>query len=436
MSESLKRMIGPLWRALASGKSYDIGLHIGLERVNLMQLKPGAPRPIVRAAASLNHGTSRDELIANPARLKQLIKRAFAEQPFRGNRVVTCLPNDQIKMLLLNYTMSEGTSEADAVVRELRERVHEELDGMVVDYIPVRQEHPSRPKEAIVAMAARDKVTAYLDVLSKSGLEVASLDVAPAALPRLLSWISAADLTTNPNLLLINFGARSSYLTVVWGRRLMLDRSIEFAEERLLARLKNILDIPEATGKRLLLERGFGTSTGRDDANEIAHTLKEVLRPEFVALKREVNHTLMDPGPQASEPLPGRDQQTGAERAQPTSAASGAGSEISHTLKEVLRPEFATLKAEVDNTLVYAASRAHGRSVDRIYVVGSIARYPGIEHLLREQFALPLKILDPFTIFSHRLSEKELSWLWPRSGVAAAAGLALRGVPVQWPTST
>ena len=44
--------------------------------------------------------------------------------------------------------------EADAVIRELRERVHDELDGKVVDYIPVRQEHASRPKEAIVAMAA------------------------------------------------------------------------------------------------------------------------------------------------------------------------------------------------------------------------------------------------------------------------------------------
>jgi type IV pilus assembly protein PilM len=384
-------------------------LHIGLERVNLMQLQPGTPRPVVRAAASISHGTSRDELIADPARLKALFKRAFAEQPFRGKRVVTCLPNDQIKILLLSYTMSEGTPEADAVIRELRERVDEELDGMVVDYIPVRQEHPSRPREAIVAMAARDKVTAYLDALTHAGLEVASLDIAPAALARLLSWIGSEDVAAHPNLLLINFGARSSYLTVVWGRRLMLDRPIEFAEQRLLARLKNILDMPEAAAKRLLLERGFGTSAAHD-ANEVTNMLKDVLRPEFVALKHEVNQTLL--------------QETGAER----------GSEISDTLKEVLRPEFATLKAEVDNTLVYAASRAHGRTVDRIYVVGSIARYPGIEHLLREQFSLPLEILDPFSIFSHRLSEKELSWLWPRSGVAAATGLALRGVPVQWPT--
>ena len=428
MSESPKRMFGPLWRALAPGKAYDIGLHIGLERVNLMQLQPGTPGLAVRAAASVNHGTSRDELISNPARLKQLIKRAFAEQPFRGNRVVTCLPSDQIKMLLLSYTMSEGTPEAEAVIRELRERVHDALDGMVVDYIPVRQENPSRPKEAIVAMAARDKVTAYLDALSESGLEVASLDVAPAALTRLLSCISAADATTHPNLLLINFGASRSFLTVVWGRRLMLDRAIEFAEQRLLARLKNILDIAEPEGKRLLLERGFGPSTGRDDANELVHALKEVLRPEFIALKREVNETLMDPGPQATGPLPRHDQQTDAEHS--------ARNEISHTLKEVLRPEFAALKAEVNNTLVYTASKAHGRSVDRIYVVGSIARYPGIEHLLREQFSLPLKILDPFSIFLHQLPGKELSWLWPLSGVAAATGLALRGVPVQWPTST
>jgi Tfp pilus assembly PilM family ATPase len=132
-----------------------------------------------------------------------------------------------------------------------------------------------------------------------------------------------------------------------------------------------------------------------------------------------VNETLIDSEPAAAAP-------TGEQAV----VEPGAGSEISHTLKEVLRPEFAALKAEVDNTLVYTASKAHGRSVDGIYVIGSIARYPGIEELLREQFSLPLKILDPFSVFPHHLSEQALSRLWPRSGIAAATGLALRGVPV------
>ena len=120
MSEALQRAFGPVWRALTGRKAYNVGLHIGLERLNLMQLQPGTGGPTVLAAASIKHESSRDDLIANPVRLKGLVKRAFAEQPFSGNRVVTCLPSDHVKFLLLNYTVAEGASESDSVVRELR----------------------------------------------------------------------------------------------------------------------------------------------------------------------------------------------------------------------------------------------------------------------------------------------------------------------------
>lgn len=377
MIGSLQAASGAAWRALTGRKAYDIGLQIGLERLNLMQLQPGAGRPTVLAAASISHRTSREELMANPARLKALFRKACAEQPFRGRRVVTCLPSDLVKMLQLNYTVADGAPESEAVIAVLRERVHEELDGMIVDYIPVRQEIASRPKEAIVAMAPRAKVVAYLDVLGQAGLEVASIDVAAAALARLMSWIGTAGTGAVPNLLLINFGSLCTYLTVVWGRRLTLDRPVEFGEQRLLSRLKSILDIAQADGKRLLLEHGFG-------------------------------------------PRPG----------------DAGGEELGQTLREVLRPEFATLTAEVNNTLIYTASRTHGRTVDAIYVVGGIARYPGIEQFLREQFSLPLRVLDPCAMFEHKLTDGALSWLPMRSGVAAATGLALRGVPGQWPTLT
>jgi type IV pilus assembly protein PilM len=376
MNNPLKQFFDPLWRVIKPTKAYDIGLHIGHERINMLQLQPG-PRPTIRAAASLKHGTTRKELITNSALLKKLIKRAFAEQPFHGKRVVTCLPGEQVNMLLLNYRVDEGESESDSISRELRKRVGEELDGMVVDYIPVRQEQPSRPKEAIIAMAAKDKVLAYLDVLSEAGLQVASLDVASAALARLMSWINAVETIAFPNLMLINLGSFNSYLTVVWGRRLMLDRPINFSEQRLLMRLKSILDIDETEGARLLFECGTGSNFERDDVNEVTRALKEVLRPEF-----------------------------------------------------------STLTTEVNNTLVYTASRTHGRSVDSIYVVGNIARYPGFEKLLADEFSIPIKTLDPCAIFKHKLTDKELSWLQPCSGFSTATGLALRGVPVLWPTST
>jgi type IV pilus assembly protein PilM len=360
MREFLKRIFG-------GRKGYDIGLYLGREHLNLVQLRPGATGPAVRAISSITHGADLQQVRSDPRPLKKLLKQAFRGQPFSGKRVVTCLPNELVKILLLTYPALPGVPDADSVVRELRGRVPGGLEGLVVDYLAVRQDNPSRPKEAIVAMADRDKVIAYLEALSSAGLTVVALDIVPAALARLMSRMVSHDPAAAQNLMLINFGSRTSYLTVVWGRGLMLDRPIEFGDQRLLARLKTTLGMPEPAASELLLGTGF---------------------------------------------LPGA--RRGSER---------------HDLKEILRPEFAALAAEVNKTLVYTASRTHGRTVDRIYVTGSVARYPGIEQLLREQFSVPIEILDPLSLLPHRLPDTRVAELRPLSGIAAATGLALRGVP-------
>ena len=360
MIDFLKRMFG-------GRKGYDIGLYLGREHLNLVQLRPGATGPAVRAISSITHSADLQQMRSDPRPLKKLLKQAFRGQPFSGKRVVTCLPNELVKILFLTYPALPGVPDADSVVRELRGRVPGGLEGLVVDYLSVRQDNPSRPKEAIVAMADRDKVIAYLDVLSSAGLTVVALDIVPAALARLMSRMVSQDPAAPQNLMLINFGSRNSYLTVVWGHGLMLDRPIEFGDARLLTRLKTVLGMPEPAAEQLLLGTGFLPAARR-----------------------------------ASE---------------------------SHDLKEVLRPEFAALAAEVNKTLVYTASRTHGRTVDRIYVTGSVASYPGIEQLLKEQFSVPIEILDPLSHLPHRLSDARVSELRPLSGLAAAAGLALRGVP-------
>ena len=360
MREFLKRIFG-------GRKGYDIGMYVGREHLNVVQLRPGDTGPAVRAISSITHGADLQQVRNDPRLLKKLLKQAFRRQGFSGKRVVTCLPNELVKILLLTYPALPGVPDADSVVRELRGRVPGGLEGMVVDYLPVRQDNPSRPKEAIVAMADREKVIAYLEVLSSAGLTVAALDIVPAALARLISRMGSQDPAASQNLMLINFGSRNSYLTVVWDRGLMLDRPIEFGDERLLARLKETLGMPETAASRLLLETGFVPVAQR-----------------------------------------GRE---------------------SRDLKQVLRSEFAPLAAEVNKTLVYTASRTHGRTVDRIYVTGTVACYPGIEQLLRELLSVPVEILDPFSLLPHRLADTRVSELRPLSGVAAATGLALRGVP-------
>jgi Tfp pilus assembly PilM family ATPase len=217
-------------------------------------------------------------------------------------------------------------------------------------------------------------VLAYLDLLTGAGLDVAALDIGPAALVRLVCHagaIHSSDFPRSPNVLLINFGAESSFVTVIWGRRLMLDRAVDFSERRLFTRLQQVLEMPEALVISVLYPQASNTHTNTD---EQAATDQMVL--------------------------------------------------------EVLHPEIASLLQEINKTLVYTASKTRGKSVDMIYLAGRVARYPGLLRSLEAQLQIPVSLLDPAAVFAsekHPLSID--NHLESMTGLALTTGLALRGVP-------
>jgi type IV pilus assembly protein PilM len=354
---------------VAFGKPLPIGLHLGPDRLNLVQMQ-GTDRLSLRAIASLPFACTRDELLQAPARLKVLLKQAFALQPFRGRRVVSCLPADQIKIISLNYRHTEGQSDDEAIIAELRERLKDELDEMVVDYLPLRKEDTDAGKrDALVALAPRVQVLAYLNLLTAAGLQVDALDIGPAALTRVVKHAGARhypQFPLMPNALLINFGADSSFLTVIWGRRTVLDRAIEFGENRLFARLQSVLHMPRELAERTLY-RSEQSSTGQDETAQI--------------------------------------------------------------VEEVLRPELALLQQEIGKTLVYMASRTRGKSVDAIFLAGPVARYAGVVDSLKQQLKVPVQILNPVVDFAAAEGAGGDLAIGTAAGMALTAGLALRGVP-------
>jgi type IV pilus assembly protein PilM len=372
----LQKMLPLLNGGLAN--KFCIGLDMGLDRLNLAQMEKINGKVHIRAIASIPYPCSREALQSNPKILKSLLKQAHATQPFKGNRVVSCLPIDQIKIITITYKRTEGQTDAEAVVAELRERYKAELDNLVVDFMTLREEESSNnQRDALVALAPRDKVLAYLDLLTNAGLNVDSLDIGPSALARLVSHTGAIhvpEYPTLPNVLLINFGADSSFLSIIWGRRLMLDRPVEFSENRMFTRMKQVLDMPEELMMRLLYETIPNTDLDANLAND---------KPN----------------------------------------------EINQMVIEVLRPEITLLLQEINKTLVYMASKTRGKSVDQIYITGRVARYPGILKYLREQLHVAVDILDPVEVFAaekYRLNDHVLGTM---PGIALTTGLALRGVP-------
>jgi type IV pilus assembly protein PilM len=86
-----------------------------------------------------------------------------------------------------------------------------------------------------------------------------ALDIGPAAIARLLA---AMQERLRQSVLLINFGASKSYLTVIWGRRLMLDREIDFGEMQLVDRWRARSGWTAEVALALLREHGIGTPAG------------------------------------------------------------------------------------------------------------------------------------------------------------------------------
>ena len=362
--------IPALWRIAGKRQVRPVGFNLGMEHLHLVQMEQVPGGPIIHAAATVPYPCEREALLASPPLFKAFVKRALRAGPFVGKRVVACIAPYELKLLLVEYKQLDGQGDADALLKELRERMRQELDESVVDYLPIRNtDSQETAKSAIVAVARREQVLAYLEVLRRAGLEAVALDIGPAALTRL---VAALDTTrSHPNVLLINFGRFKSYLSVVWGRRLMLDREIDFGEHWLVGNLAENLDIPGELVTKLLYEHGFQNTIGS--------------RPEL------------------------------------------EDGDISRTMAEILRPEFTELAKEINKTLIYVASRTHGKSVEQVYLLGSAARYPHVAEFLNELLKIPVEVLNPLNAFEFAAGAAPNDPI-PGSGIALAAGLALRGM--------
>jgi type IV pilus assembly protein PilM len=343
-----------------------IGLEIAAQMLHMVQFEATAPLPSIRAAISLPYEGGREALLADHGRLKALVGRSLATRPFSGREVVSCLPGADVSIMTITYQRAAGEDDAAAVVRELRERLKGELDKSVIDYVAIRGDNAdAAERSAIVAAAPRERVLAYLAALRAAGLEPVALDIGPAALARLVSALDTAG--RYPNTLLVNFGQKKSYMSVIWGRRLMLDREFDFGEAQLAARLGKTLDMPDDVVLRLLYEHGFG------------------------------------------------------------GAAEAGSGDVAQTICEVLRPDFAALAAEVNKTLIYTASKTRGQSVERVYLLGSVARYPGVAGMVQRLVSMPVEVVNAFSVFASRADAAATDELEPIAGIGLATGLALRG---------
>ena len=82
---------------------------------------------------------------------------------------------------------------------------------------------------------------------------------------------------------------------------------------------------------------------------------------------------------------------------------------------------------EIQKTFDFFRATAAGEHIERIYLAGGSSRVPGLVEALRQEFSLPVEILNPFQRITPISGLTEMNYLQQNAGqLAVAVGLALR----------
>ena len=356
-------------------KQGSIGLEFARDSVHLVQLnKNNSDGSIsVNASCSLAYHQELDNYIYDAAQLRELLKPAFKNAPFSGKRVVTVMPSSEISILSLNYELKPGANEQAAVAAALQDRIEGNLADYVIDMVPVRRREDQNSALAIVALAKKDKVLAYLECLRKAGFTVEALEIGPAAIQRLVAAMRNPE--DGETVLTINFGRDKSFLSIISGRRLLFDEGLQFGEDLLLNALSDALQM---------------------DREMICQQIEQ--------------HGLGQKGP-----------------------VSVANADIGQTMAHIVKRHFIQLAENIERALLYAVAESRGTPVSKIYMVGSLARWQGADAMLSGLLSMPVEVIpDPLAQFAAndttttQLQGDSASGHAPE--LAVATGLALRGM--------
>ncbi len=346
-----------------------VGLELDRDFLHLAQLEARSAAPALRAARSAPYGRARDALLADPRAFRGFVREALTG--FRGRRVVSVVPDDAVKLMVLNYETESARGEPEQILGLVQERIDGPIEDCVVDYLPLRTAQKHGARSALAAVARRDGVIQHLELLRKAGLEVEALEIAPVAVRRLVVQLAGDDFSCNS--LVIYCGARRSHLTMLAGRRLILYRELAYGEDQALEALAKSLDMTADSALEVL--RGYGLCAGQAGSG-----------------------AWEDPA---------------------------AAHEISETVTEILKPGLYGLVEQVEMAAVYAASEWHGASVDKLLLLGRMAEWPGIDRMFTSLSGVPAEVLDPIRGLLPPDAPAE-----PDAGarLAVATGLALRGM--------
>ena len=230
-----------------------IGLDFGTHTVKLLQLSRDGDdwRVIAAASKSLPDNLPTQDDARRDA-VAQLITQLYGSAPFKGKRVVSCLPAISVQYKNLRLPKMPPDELRQAVEWEAADRLRLDSRNFKVQFFDageVRQGEEVR-EEVIVLAASTAVVDEHTRLLTQCGLEPVGIDAVPSALARFVEYYHPNS-PDAPVHVVVDIGYSSSKVLICRNGRVVFFKLIETGGQKFDEAVAQQLDLSVADAAQL-----------------------------------------------------------------------------------------------------------------------------------------------------------------------------------------
>ena len=241
-----------------------IGLDIGHDSVKMIQFVINDGCASIAAASK---AVIDKDICGDKSKYQQfivsLINNMLANGNFTGKNVVSCLPDNDVKMTSLRLNETERLQADTILKKEMADRFDFDLDEDQINYLDAGHvKHGNDIKNEYLMFAAYNEVVKnHINMLESCGLRPVSIDIVPCALFR--SFERSLRRTEDIERTSVFIDVGSKFTTVVFGRRGQINfvKQIPVGSERLNQQIASKLSVSLAQAdilrSRLQKEKRF-----------------------------------------------------------------------------------------------------------------------------------------------------------------------------------
>ncbi|MHC4239633.1 MAG: pilus assembly protein PilM, partial [Planctomycetota bacterium] len=356
------------WK-LKTRSQQPIGLDIGHSSIKMIQLAVNGGQTTVLAADKVRidprvNGDTQQRRSFVVAAVKQML----AQSNFKGREVVSCLPNDELKLTSLR--LAEATSgEIPQVLRkEAAQRFGLNPETDAIDYMlagDVRQGDEIK-NELILFAADNESVKSHIGLLEEAGLRPVGIDALPCALFRSFERSLQRQEDNERTAVFVDVGSR--FTTVVFSR----GREVNFVKQLSIG------------GDTLNQEIAAKLGVKPDEAEMLRHKLR-LERSQDAERDFSPGHSLI----RGDTP-----QHTERDNSQDTLDAS-----TRQVMIDAISAVAERLAREISLCFRYYTVTFRGKRVERAVFSGGEAYETILLNVLRRQLAVEIEVAQPLRGF-------------------------------------